>query len=1060
MTPRPTRVPIVATLLFFSGACALIYQVAWLRELRLIFGASTPASAAVLAIFMGGLGLGASVLGKRADTHGRALMLYGNLELMVAAWSAATPLLVIVARKAYLALGGATALGATGATLARLVLAALVLGGPTFLMGGTLPAAVRSVESRDDVRRRRLAVLYGINTLGAVLGAAVSTFLLLEVFGIRITLWMACLVNALVGVSARALARAPEARDSSDTSDAEKSSAVDLAEAAESPRSRAPVSFVLISCALVGFAFLLMELVWYRMLAPLLGGSSYTFGLVLAVALFGIGLGGASFALVRRDRRATLAGFSLTCALEALFIAIPYALGDRLAVLTLCLRPLQTFGFAGQVAGWTVIAAIVIVPAAFVAGVQFPLLIGLLGRGEQHVARHVGAAYAWNTGGSIVGSLAGGFLLLPLLTAQGAWRAVIFTLGLLAIASVALALWRGARLYAALAPSVAAVFAALLVFTAGPTAAWRHSPIGAGRADSVVFQPARNDVTAWLHEQRHQIAWQRDGLEAGLALNAANGYSFIVNGKSDGASYTDAPTQVMGGLVGALLHGSVHRALVIGLGTGSTAGWLGALRDIEAVDVVELEPAMIDVARACEGVSLAVLDNPKVHIAIGDAREVLLTSRKQYDLIFSEPSNPYRAGISSLFTEEFYRASAQRLSHGGIFVQWIQAYEIEAASVRRVMATLSTAFAHVETWHSQSGDLLLLASSHAIPYDVAELRARVAIEPYRSAMLAVWRVADLEGLLAHHLAGPSLARDIAQEDGSRGINTDDQNFLEFALARSVGKNPFNDAELSSFARRRHEERPIVGNGDVDWSRVDEHRSALPILYGGRPNVVVPEETLSPGQRQRMRAEATWAQGDVEGALRLWRLQPKDAESPLEVLLVGEGLADRGDDAALPYIERARAVETSDADALLARLRWRQGNLATAATSLEAMIRSYQRSPWATQGVVTRTLPLALEIAASDVAAGERLFELLGTPFRAEMMRSSRFRLRLDLAFAVDPKRLCVAALAPYEPHPVWTRDFLSRRARCYSGVGHPLSPSAAADLALFDEAAGSPFAEE
>ena len=159
----------------------------------------------------------------------------------------------------------------------------------------------------------------------------------------------------------------------------------------------------------------------------------------------------------------------------------------------------------------------------------------------------------------------------------------------------------------------------------------------------------------------------------------------------------------MRGLLGALSHPNPRRALVIGLGTGSTAGWLGAVPSIERVDVVELEPLILEVARACAPVNHDVLNNPKVHITIGDARETLLTTRDRYDVIASEPSNPYRAGIASLFTQEYYRAAADRLTDDGVFVQWVQAYEIDTPTLRTIYATLASVFPQVETWHTNPG---------------------------------------------------------------------------------------------------------------------------------------------------------------------------------------------------------------------------------------------------------------------------------------------------------------------------------------------------------------------
>lgn len=183
-----------------------------------------------------------------------------------------------------------------------------------------------------------------------------------------------------------------------------------------------------------------------------------------------------------------------------------------------------------------------------------------------------------------------------------------------------------------------------------------------------------------------------------------------MNGKSDGSARADAGTQVMGGLLGALLHGNAKTAMVVGLGTGTTAGWLADVATMQRVDVVELEPAIVEVARAYAHVNRNAVAHPKVHIRIGDAREQLVVARNEYDVIFSEPSNPYRAGIASLYTREFYAAVHERLARGGVFVQWVQTYSIDGRTARTIYATLSTAFPHIQTWSTGPGDVVLVAS--------------------------------------------------------------------------------------------------------------------------------------------------------------------------------------------------------------------------------------------------------------------------------------------------------------------------------------------------------------
>ena len=217
-------------------------------------------------------------------------------------------------------------------------------------------------------------LLYGVNTLGAVAGCSIATFFMLERYGTRMTLWIACVIES------PGRARRPTNRPARVAVAAPMRATARLRATDAGAIAPAPEWFSLAAAGIVGFAFFLMEMVWYRMLGPILGGTVFTFGLILAVALLGIGLGGACYASFGKSRRATLLGFAATCLFEALLMAVPYALGDHIAVWTLLLRSFGVFGFSGLLFGWTIITLIVVLPAAFVAGIQFPLLIALLGR--------------------------------------------------------------------------------------------------------------------------------------------------------------------------------------------------------------------------------------------------------------------------------------------------------------------------------------------------------------------------------------------------------------------------------------------------------------------------------------------------------------------------------------------------------------------------------------------------------------------------------------------------------------------------------------------------------
>jgi spermidine synthase len=1024
----------VGGLLFLSGMCSLIYETVWLRELRLIFGASTMASAAVVACFVGGLGTGGLLLGKRADRHPRPLGLYGALEAIIALFAAVTPGLLWLVRATYIGVGGGPVLGAVLASVVRVVLSALVFAVPTLAMGGTLPAAARAVEERGDRGRGAVALLYGINTLGAVTGCMLATFLLFEVFGTRMSLWLACLINLLVAVAARSLARnvahEPEAAH----------------EPTQEPpaEAQAPPWLVLLAAAGVGFAFCLMELVWYRMLAPLLGGSVFTFGLILAVALLGIGLGGVGYALTLGGRRPTVVDFAWTCLLEAAFVALPYALGDRLAVLGVALRPVSSLGFGVQVGSWTLMTILVVLPASLLSGFQFPLLIGLLGEGEEHVGRHVGLTYALNTLGAVIGSLAGGFGLMPALTAPGCWRLTVWLLSALGLAAAAYAVMRRRNYVVPAAAALVAVVVVLLMRATGPTAVWRHSPIGAGRVPvSAVGTP--NDVRLWEHARRRGIVWEQDGRESSVGIDRTDGVAFIINGKSDGNARVDAGTAVMSGLVGAIQHPHPTSAMVIGLGTGSTAGWLAAIPDMTVVDVAELEPAVLEVARRSALANRDVLSNPKVRIYIGDAREVLLTSRQHYDLIFSEPSNPYRAGIASLFTREYYQAAASRLREGGIFLQWIQAYEVDGQTVRTVYATLTSVFPHVQSWELEKSDLLLVATMRPLDGDVGALRARIREEPYRSALATTWRAIDLEGMLAHFVAGPELAAKLADQEGE-ALNTDDQNFVEFGFARSVGGRSDCLDEIRSTAATLEYGRLRLHGDPIDWGRVDDELAGFFAAASAQPVAFRPPDAE---RAHRFAALAAFVNRDHARAIREWRAQPSPPIGLTQLTAAADSFASEAQPESAGLIEALHAVEPIEAEAVEARLLVREGKNEEATAALETFFIHLRTDPWPLGQITMDALEDAKRLATLDPVLGARLVKALSQPFGLLIFDDLRAEIVFDAARHLPGARECAEALELLEPEVPWTETFLEARRECYERGGSPRVARAERDLLLF-----------
>lgn len=1063
---KPTF-PRIALILFASGFCSLVYQIAWLRLLRLVFGVSTAATAVVLAIFMGGLGLGGYLLGRRAERLKNPLAFYARLEIGIALTAALSPLLIALGRNAYLALGGVDGLGLGFATLVRLLLAVAILGLPTTLMGGTLPAVARSIERNTDRGRRRVAVLYGVNTFGAVIGAFLSTFLLLELFGVRQSLWLAAALNLLLALVVRAMARqaAEDRADDdipADTVAPEPHPDGDAAPEDDSDTRPAAVRLILVAAFAVGFVFFLMELVWYRMLAPILGGSSYTFGLILSVALAGIAGGGALYGLGSQNRRPTLRSLAWTCLLEALALALPFALGDDLAYVTAMLRFLAAFDFVGLVLAWTVTVTIVVLPAAIVAGYQFPLLVALLGAGRHRVAAQVGLAYAWNTWGAILGSLLGGFVLLPRLTAPRLWTfsaAILLVLGLLL--SV-LGRRRGHNSADLLAPAAVALAGVALCLAPGPSDYWRHQPIGAGRITVEASSP--NDLRAAKNETRRVVVREAEGIESSIALRAEIDLALLVNGKSDGAAIGDAPTTVMLGLVGAALHPEPRRALVVGLGTGATAGWLAQVETIERVDVIELEPAVGELAEVFAPVQQGLLENPRVRMIYGDGREYVLTTDETYDLIVSEPSNPYRTGVADLFSRDFYDAATRRLRPGGLFVQWLQGYEVDAPLIRTVYATLGSVFPAVETWQPLIADLLLVGSAEPILHDYDRIRRTVTQEPFRTAVRRLWRVDGLAGFYSGFAASDVLTDHLAGMEGGR-VSSDDHPHIEFGFARTVGRRGFfNPLDLHLLARHLGAERPMLGRGEPP----DERQIALSrhsrAVTGSFPDL--PPAPSDEIEHAWWTARRAYSQGDLERVRQLLLAHPREPQNPLEHFMLTESLADQATedapgevgtgDEVRSRLDALRNEAPTEAALLEARYAWRSGDFPAAVEYLTEGFKRIRRDPWVFQLIFRRSLDLVLPLAEDAPGHAPKLFAALAEPFVVRLDDETRKHLRVKLLAHLDLTTHCAEVFEEYEPHVLWEKAFLLARASCYEINGRPLRERAWRELEEFIAAAPSP----
>jgi hypothetical protein len=486
------------------------------------------------------------------------------------------------------------------------------------------------------------------------------------------------------------------------------------------------------------------------------------------------------------------------------------------------------------------------------------------------------------------------------------------------------------------------------------------------------------------------------------------------------------------GLLGAFLHPHPQDAMVIGLATGTTAGWLAKVPDVQHVDVLEMEPAIIHVAKLCEEANGHVVDNPKVTILGVDAREFLITAHsKRYDVIASGPSNPYRAGVASLFTKSFYESALNKLKSGGIFLQFVQSYECDVRTMQTIYRTLASVFPVVETWQTSPDDLLLVCSRTAVPLDPSRLRQRLTVEPFRSGIVATLQAADLEGILALYVGGMPLTNWLAKQPEAR-INTDDHNIIDYAFARTLGLDyRWHIDDLRTIARQLGAHRPPVSADDINWTRVEDRYLAMFLFSGYLPPA---PDWLTEAQRHRANAQWAYLQNQPGQALDEWQLQDEPPSSPLELAIIADALARTNNKLALEYAKGMRGYQPLEAEAVIADYYIKSNQLDSAAQSLAYVLDGMHRNPWGWPILMRWALNLASPMAQNDSTKAPALLQTLDRPFAAHFLNDNRCYQRLSVANQIGLKET-LDALDEYEPNIPWTDIFLSNRARWYGMAG-------------------------
>jgi spermidine synthase len=962
---------------FLSGASALVYEVVWLRWLVHLFGATTLAVSTVLTAFMGGLALGSWLAGRWVRRLARPLHAYGLLELAIGIYALALPAGLAAVVPALRLLGAGEASSYVALSLARFALAAALLVVPTACMGATLPLLAQFAAPRLDASGSRVGRLYAANTAGAVLGTAAAGLLLLPALGAAATNRLAVAINVAVGLTAIWLGRGVETgRDQ--TAPVPPAAA----DAGEAPPRRAVLA-ALAAIAVSGAIAMIYEVAWTRALALVLGSSVYAFTIMLATFL--IGLAGGSYLLARRVDRLADPGFALALVQLGAGLA---AFGGLVLLQEL---PYLFVRFWGWTDGrhtlllaleFLLSGSLMLVPA-LLSGAVFPLSVRLTAGSAGAIGRTVGNLYAVNTVGAIVGSFVGGFLLLPAIGIRGALLlAVLLNLacafGLVAIVPGP----RGARARALLA---AIPVLALLVPWLAPE--WRALTMSSGVA---VYAPRFQGLSRDAFEARRQRArllFYQEGLTTTVAVEESRGLVYLrVNGKMDASSGIDMPTQILAGHLPLLLHPAPQDALVIGLGSGVSIG--SALRHpLRAVTVVELEPSVVKAAGFFDHVNGRPLADPRVRLVLNDARNFLLLGDERFDVIISEPSNPWVTGAASLFTREFFELARTRLRPGGTFGQWVQLYSLTPDTMGAVIASFAAVFPYTVVFQTTESDTVLVGSA-------APLRGNFAALARRAGMPGV--AEDLERAGVREVADLAARVVLDVEDLPRFVrgmtlNTDDNAYVEFTTPRTLYVNAIaeNVQRLTdSFAGGGSLLTSLIGGAPDGFAA----GVAALMLKSGQPRQA--EALALAALRGRPSADLLTAaaraaaeRGEAGEAERRWRAAiDRDPGHPGALLDLARHLEARGAAGeARGLARRAEPRAAVDAALVEAALDYRAGAYREADVRLARL--PAERADVARLAGLTR-------LALGDPAGAERLL-------RKALARGDDARARAALAAALD-----------------------------------------------------------
>jgi spermidine synthase len=821
---------LVLACFFFSGAAGLIYEVLWIRMIDKVVGSAPFAVATVLAVFMGGLAVGSYLAGRTIDritSKKNLLALYGKVEVVIGVYGLLLPFLVMAVKPLYAYAYNHLFEYFWIYQVFNFLGCTLLLIFPAVLMGITLPVLCRFYVTRMDHLGTRTGRLYGLNTIGAAVGSLLAGFLLVNAFGVWGALFVAAGINFVVGFLCIFLARQPMPLSfQGSAKQPGKRKALDdpgIEPSSSDKASDPTIMWALWIFAVSGFCAMAYEVIWTRLLGLIIGPTTYSFTLVIATFIIGLALGSLFFGWLGDRVKGTfflLAGTQVCAA--CLVILVSQFLGSSQFFFAKLIYAFQG-RFEAMILVQFVVVFLILLCPTILLGATFPLVNRIYARSLSGLGKSIGTAYALNTVGAILGSVVAGFVLIPFLGKENGLR-LVMALQFIVPMAAAVIMTVKAQGHATRWLGIAAMaMVGVVLFWNYPS--WHRGLLSSGRYRNLVDMENLLSSTSWFdalvrgsailkrNEPKREIVFYGDGIGGFTTVEKVIGslgtvkYTMVNSGKPDASSHGDRSNQTLLAHIPLLFHPHAGKALVIGLASGMTAGEV-LHYPVEKMDVVEISEQVVKASGLFKPWNNSVLSDPRTRLIVQDGRNHLALSQEKYDVIISGPSNPWMAGLANLFTREYFQAAKDHLGAPGIFVQWMQSYEMNWPTFALAGRAFMDVFPEGVLMKTSPADYLFVGFSGQIGLSPAVAQKNI---PYaqRSNIISLPN--------PHLLFQLVMTENLERLFGVGPLHTDNWPRLEFAAPKQLNTNDFS-IEENLMAKRwlSPETKAIVRAGrDVD-----------------------------------------------------------------------------------------------------------------------------------------------------------------------------------------------------------------------------------------------------